>query len=128
MDYIPFGKTDLTVSVAGLGCGGSSRLGQSKGMSEDHSVGIVHAAYDAGVTFFDTAQVYGTEPIVGKAVGQLPRDKVVISTKFKAARGANVLTEQEVVAAVDRSLASCSQALWPGRPARCRRRFSPSSS
>ena len=93
MDYVPFGDTGLSVSVAGLGCGGSSRLGQSQGKSEAHSVDIVRRAYDAGVTLFDTAQAYGTERIVGQAIAALPRDSVVISTKFKAARGAEVLSE-----------------------------------
>ena len=106
MDYIPFGNTGLNVSVAGLGCGGSSRLGQSKGLPESHSVGLVLQAFDEGVTLFDTAQAYGTEEIVGKAVAQLPRDNVVISTKFKAARGAAVLSEDDVVAALDHSLAA----------------------
>ncbi|MEP5153943.1 aldo/keto reductase [Planktotalea sp.] len=104
MDSVPFGKTDLQVSVAGLGCGGSSRLGQSAGKSVDHSVSLVRAAFDAGVNFFDTAQVYGTEPIVGQALEHIPRDQVVISSKFKGARGSNVLTAAETIAAVDHSL------------------------
>lgn len=104
MDRIPFGKTSLQVSVAGLGCGGSSRLGQSAGKSIDHSADIVRAAFDAGVNFFDTAQVYGTEPIVGKALEHIPRDQVVISSKFKGARGQSVLSEAEAVSAVDHSL------------------------
>ena len=104
MDYVPFGKTGLTVSVAGLGCGGSSRLGAGRGKSEDHSIGLVLKAYHMGVTLFDTAQVYGTEPIVGKAVAQLPRDKVVISTKMKATKGADVKSEAEIVASLDSSL------------------------
>lgn len=104
MDYVPFGKTGLTVSVAGLGCGGSSRLGLSSGKSFDHCVGIVRQAFDAGVTFFDTAQAYGTEPVVGAALAHMPRDQVVISSKFKGARGRNVLSGAQVVEAVDFSL------------------------
>lgn len=94
----------MTVSVAGLGCGGSSRLGASKGLPESHSIGLVRKAFDQGVTFFDTAQVYGTEGIVGAAVSQLPRDQVVISSKMKGTKGADVLSEAEVVAALERSL------------------------
>lgn len=104
MDYVPFGKTGLTVSVAGLGCGGSSRLGAGRGKSEEHSIGLVLKAYDMGVTLFDTAQAYGTETIVGKAVAQLPRDRVVISTKMKATKGERVKTEEEIVASLDSSL------------------------
>ena len=68
MDYVSLGSTGLTVSAAGLGCGGASRLGQSYGESEAHSIGIVRAAIDSGVTLIDTAAYYGTEGIVGEAV------------------------------------------------------------
>ena len=104
MDYIPFGRTGLTVSVAGLGCGGSSRLGAGRGKSEDHSIALVLKAFDLGVTLFDTAQAYGTEPIVGKAVAQLPRDQLVISTKMKAMPDGKLLSSEDVVASVDMSL------------------------
>lgn len=104
MDYIPFGQTGLTVSVAGLGCGGSSRLGLSRGKSEAHSIGLIHKAFDLGVTLFDTAQAYGTEPVVGKAIADLPRDKIIISSKMKATRGSEALSEKEVIAALDHSL------------------------
>lgn len=104
MDYVPFGKTGQMVSVAGLGCGGSSKLGTGRGKSEDHAIKLVLKAFDLGVTLFDTAQVYGTEQIVGKAVARLPRDQVVISSKMMATRGRDVLSEAEIVAALDRSL------------------------
>jgi aryl-alcohol dehydrogenase-like predicted oxidoreductase len=67
MEYKPLGKTGLTVSVAGLGCGGNSRLGQGRGASAEDSVAIVRTAIDLGVTFIDTAGAYGTEEIVGAA-------------------------------------------------------------
>lgn len=104
MDYVPFGKTGQMVSVAGLGCGGSSKLGLGRGKTEDHSIELVLKAFDLGVTLFDTAQVYGTEQIVGKAVAQLPRDQVIISSKMKATRGRDILSDADVVAALDRSL------------------------
>jgi aryl-alcohol dehydrogenase-like predicted oxidoreductase len=66
--------------VAGLGCGGFSRLGIDKGL--DHAAGIVRAAYDAGVRFFDTATVYGTQAAVGKGLQGIDRDSYVLSTKF----------------------------------------------
>jgi aryl-alcohol dehydrogenase-like predicted oxidoreductase len=80
MDTKTLGRTGLKVSVAGLGCGGHSRLGQTYGNSVEQSVAVVRAAIDLGINFIDTAAAYGTEKIVGEAVrGQ--RDKVVISTK-----------------------------------------------
>jgi len=77
---VTLGRTGLKVSVAALGAGGKSRLGQSKGASFDHSVRLVQAAIDAGVTLIDTAQIYGTEEIVGAAIRDR-RDGLVVSTK-----------------------------------------------
>jgi aryl-alcohol dehydrogenase-like predicted oxidoreductase len=80
MDYTELGRTRLKVSVAGLGCGGHSRLGQAYGNSVEQSVGVVRAAIDLGINFIDTAQAYGTEAIVGEAI-RGRRGSVVISTK-----------------------------------------------
>lgn len=80
MQKVRLGNTGLDVSVVGLGSGGSSRLGQGYGLPKKASVSVVKAALDMGITFFDTAAVYGTEDIVGTGLkGQ--RDQVVISTK-----------------------------------------------
>ncbi len=80
MQRVTLGRTGLEVSVAGLGCGGHSRLGQSYGATEAQSIAVVHRALDLGINLVDTAQVYGTEEIVGRAlVGR--RDRVVLSTK-----------------------------------------------
>ena len=81
MDYTSLGKTGLTVSVAGLGCGGNSRLGLGRDATFDECVGVVRTAVDLGVTFIDTAEVYGTEEIVGAALRPYERDKLVVSTK-----------------------------------------------
>jgi len=83
VEYITLGRTGLRVSVAGLGCGGPSRLGLRDNKSEWQCVTLVRQALDLGVNFLDTAEVYGTEEIVGKAVAAFTRDKVVISTKKK---------------------------------------------
>ncbi len=93
MDYRPLGKTGLTVSVAGLGCGGNSRLGLGRGASIDECVAVVRTAVDLGVTFLDTAEAYGTEEIVGAAVRYYDRDKLVISTKaiFRAGDSAETV-------------------------------------
>jgi hypothetical protein len=81
VEYTILGRSGLKVSIAGLGCGGPSRLGQATGKSEQESIAVVRQAVDLGVTLFDTAEVYGTEAIVGKALQAVPRDQVVISTK-----------------------------------------------
>ena len=96
MDYRPLGNTGLTVSVAGLGCGGNSRLGLGRGASFDECVGVARAAIDLGVNFLDTAEVYGTEEIVGAAVKSYDRDRLVISTKalFKTEDTAETVTRK----------------------------------
>ena len=81
MEYTTLGRTGLKVSVAGLGCGGFSRLGLGTGKSEADAIAIIREALDLGVNLFDTAAAYGTEPVLGKALAGVPRDKVVICTK-----------------------------------------------
>ncbi|MGI9524847.1 MAG: aldo/keto reductase [Hyphomicrobiaceae bacterium] len=81
MDYTVLGRTDMRVSVAGLGCGGNSRVGLGRGAPETECVGIVRTAIDLGVNFLDTAEAYGTEEIVGKAARFYDRDTLIISTK-----------------------------------------------
>jgi aryl-alcohol dehydrogenase-like predicted oxidoreductase len=96
MQCHPLGNTGLTVSVAGLGCGGNSRLGLGRGASFDECVGVARAAIDLGVNFLDTAEVYGTEEIVGAAVRAYDRDRLVISTKalFKTEDTAETVTQK----------------------------------
>lgn len=104
MEHTILGRTGLRVSVAGLGCGGNSRLGQADGTSRAHSVGIVRKALDLGVNFLDTAAAYGTEAVVGEAIGGVARDAVVVSSKTLIARGGELMTVAEVVASLERSL------------------------
>src|SRR5271165_6093206 len=77
------GKSNLEVSAVGLGCMGMSfSYGPPKDKPEMMS--LIRAAVDRGITFFDTAEVYGpftNEELVGEALSPL-RDKVVIATKF----------------------------------------------
>ena len=82
MRYTTLGRTGLSVSVVGLGCGGPSRLGQRTGKSEQSSIALVRHALDLGVNFLDTAQSYETEEIVGRAIHGFARDQLVISTKI----------------------------------------------
>jgi aryl-alcohol dehydrogenase-like predicted oxidoreductase len=81
------GRTGLRVSVMGLGGGGDSRLGQARS-DEAASVRLIRTAVQAGVNFIDTAEAYGTEEVIGKALRQVPRDQVVLSTKKTTFRGA----------------------------------------
>ncbi len=104
MAFTTLGRTGLRVSVAGLGCGGFSRLGQGQGASVAHSIGVVRAALDAGINFIDTAEQYGTEAIVGQALLPSERDQVVISTKTLVNEAGTLRTPQQVVASLHGSL------------------------
>ncbi len=77
------GKSDLEVSAIGFGCMGMSwSYGPPKDKQE--MTAVLHAAVDRGVTFFDTAEVYGpllNEELVGEALAPF-RDRIVIATKF----------------------------------------------
>src|SRR5271167_208415 len=83
MNTRKLGNSNLEVSAIGLGCMGMSfSYGPPKDTKEMTS--LLHAAVDRGVTFFDTAEVYGpflNEELVGEALAPF-RKQVVIATKF----------------------------------------------
>jgi len=103
MQHTTLGRTGLQVSVAGLGCGGHSRLGQSYGATEKQSVEVIHRALDLGINLVDTAQVYGTESIVGKAL-RGRRDRVVLSTKALPVHNDRPLKPKRLRRSVEKSL------------------------
>ena len=77
------GSSGLEASALGFGCMGIS-FGYGPATSRDEGVAIIRAAVGRGVTFFDTAEVYGpftNEEVVGEALAPV-RDQVVIATKF----------------------------------------------
>jgi len=77
------GKSGLEVSALGFGCMGLS-FGYGPATDKQEAIKLLQAAYDAGVTFFDTAEVYGpfaNEELLGEALAGF-RNKVVIATKF----------------------------------------------
>jgi L-galactose dehydrogenase len=103
LDTVTFGRTGLRIGVAGLGCGGYSRLGQGNGATSAASIRLVHRAIDLGINFLDTAPAYGTEGIVGRAiVGH--RDRVVVSTKASARNAHGLVTPAELRHSLETSL------------------------
>ena len=77
------GKSNLEVSAVGLGCMGMS-FGYGPPADKKEMISLIRSAVEYGVTFFDTAEVYGpftNEELVGEALAPL-RDQVVIATKF----------------------------------------------
>ena len=84
MDYRQFGSTGLRVSPICLGC-----MTFGREISEEASVPIIRRALEAGINFFDTANVYGkgaSEEITGRALHSV-RDRVVIASKFYGQMG-----------------------------------------
>src|SRR4051795_1644846 len=83
MQKRPLGKGGLEVSALGFGCMGIS-FGYGPARNREDGLAIIRAAFEGGVTFFDTAEAYGpftNEELVGEALGPV-RDQVVIATKF----------------------------------------------
>jgi 1-deoxyxylulose-5-phosphate synthase len=98
-DKIKLGNTGITVSRLAMGTG-TNGVGQSSNQTRQLGVKglgeLLHAAYDNGVFFFDTADQYGSHPHVKEALKYVPREKVVILTKTHAA------TEKEMKEDLDR--------------------------
>ena len=81
MQTTTLGRTGLTASIMGMGGGGPSQLGKKSGKTQTESATILKQAFDAGVNFVDTAEGYGTEPIVAEALEGRDRTSIIISTK-----------------------------------------------
>ena len=95
-----------------MGTGGLDPLGLKSNRPESEMVALLHRAFDLGINLFDTSPGYGkgrSERILGRALVELPRDEVVVSTKIPLAASmpgerAKIMTAGEVSGAVDESL------------------------
>ncbi|XVF31157.1 hypothetical protein REPUB_Repub16aG0121500 [Reevesia pubescens] len=85
---VKLGTQGLEVSKLGFGCMGLSGT-YNDPVPDDVGIAIINHAFNRGITFFDTADMYGpktNEILLGKALKQLPREKVQIATKFGIAK------------------------------------------
>ena len=85
MRHNRLGRSDLTVSVLGLGCNNFGRR-----LDRTGTRAVIDAALDAGMTLLDTADIYGGDGASERLIGELlggPRDRVVLATKFDMDRG-----------------------------------------
>ena len=103
MEYRTLGRSGLKVSVAGIGC---NNFGMR--IDQDRTTEVVNAALEAGITFFDTARIYGggkSEGMLGAALGGRRAD-VVVATKFGLGRGPDDLggSRRHVMTSVETSL------------------------
>ncbi|KAK9293330.1 hypothetical protein L1049_021322 [Liquidambar formosana] len=81
---VKLGNQGFEVSKLGFGCMGLSGVYNSP-ISDEEGITVIKDAFNKGITFFDTADIYGAnanEVLVGKALKQLPREKVQLATKF----------------------------------------------
>ena len=86
MQTTTLGRTNLIVSRMGAGAGGPSQIGRKTGLTEAESADLLRRAFDRGVNFVDTAEGYGTEPIVGQALQGRDRSSIIVSSKKSTRR------------------------------------------
>ena len=114
MDYVKLGSTGIEVSRLCLGCmsfGDPARGNHPWTLDEGRSQAVIRQALDAGINFFDTANVYSdgsSEEIVGRALAGVDRDDVVLATKVNGRmrpgpNGAG-LSRKAIMAEIDHSL------------------------
>ena len=114
MDYVKLGSTGIEVSRLCLGCmsfGDPARGNHPWTLDEGRSKAVIRQALDAGINFFDTANVYSdgsSEEIVGRALAGVDRDDIVLATKVSGRmrpgpNGAG-LSRKAIMAEIDHSL------------------------
>lgn len=83
-EQVTLGKTGIKASFVGIGTGmrGWMRQSNHTRMGKEAFIALIRHAYDNGITFFDTADLYGTHPFLRDALKGIPREKIVIQSKI----------------------------------------------
>ena len=92
MEYVTIGSEPVKLSRVGFGTGSSGYTGVNKQtkLTVKELADLLTYAYDKGVNFWDTGYSYGTHPHMREALKQIPRDKIVIATKFSDSFGKDI--------------------------------------
>ena len=105
MEYRRLGRTHLRVSLASLGTGGPSKMGQNRGATLDDARHLTRRALDHGINFFDTAASYGdSEILLGHGLTGVPRDAFIVATKYSPLVDNELKSPEDVQASIDGSL------------------------
>lgn len=105
MEHRRLGRTSLRVSLASLGTGGPSKMGQNRGATLDDARHLTRRALDHGINFFDTAASYGdSEILLGHGLAGVPRDAFIVATKYSPLVDNELKSPDDVQASIDRSL------------------------
>ena len=93
---VKLGKSGLETTLLGMGCGvhGSMRTSFLTRQDKSKSMALVRYAYDAGVRFFDGADLYGSHGIIAEALQDIPREKILLSSKIWTREGGIPGTER----------------------------------
>ena len=94
VDRVKLGKTGLKVSRIAMGTGtkGWNYQSNQTRLGLDNFVKIARHGYERGIRFFDMADMYGSQPFVGKALKELPREKLTLKGRKNASRSAKPST------------------------------------
>ncbi|MCC6179612.1 MAG: aldo/keto reductase [Chloroflexi bacterium] len=105
MEFRRLGRTNLNVSLVGLGSGGRSRLGQAHGLAQQDVTRIVRRALDLGINLIDTAPAYGeSEALLGTALDGVSRESYSLCTKFMPVQDGALMPSDALRTSLEESL------------------------